>query len=390
MPKAKYRLHATKVDRIAIVDRPAVPNAEILLFKRMDGVEDFILEKSMEKVLEKSQFGDTFIYGATNSVCDALESSLFNNLMMNRDNKDLMMKSINDIFVEFTKAVTQLIGLVKAVEATVSKQEGALVELPSGDDLVADFRRGVASQAIQGAFQQFRNYMSFLVVGSSQIPDAEKSIGMLTAELKDVIGKGIETIIPKYLKEQNPVELIKIGRKISSARLVKLKEALVTLTAIIKEQEAGEDAEKGDAMTLEAITKAVETLKAQLAEISAQLAKIEEAKALKADKAEVEKSISELRAEIEALKGAVKTASEALKPMQEVLTPLNEKMEKFAKDFEGLVGTVDSVKKSQDAMNKGIETIGKRFGVKTSVDMEKGAEGDSEKDPFAEALKGKK
>jgi len=397
MPKARYRLHATKVDRIAIVDRPAVPNAEILLFKRKDGsVEDFIIEKVVEKVLEKSQFGDSFIYGATNSACDALESSLWNNLMMNNGDKALMTKSIEDIFGEFTKAVSQLMRLAQAVEATVSKQEMPIAEYPLGDDLVADFRKGVACSAIQGAFQAFRNYMSFLVIGNSQMPDAEKSIGLLTAELKSIITQGLETIIPKYLKEENPVELLKIGRKISSARLAKLREALVTLTAIIKEQEGDEstrkgEKEKGDGMTLEAITKAVETLKAQLAEISAQLAKIEEGKALKADKADVEKSISELKVEIEALKQAVKTASEALKPIQDGVTPLNEKMEKFAKDFEGLSSIVDGVKKSQEAMNKGIETIGKRFGVKTSVDIEKGAEGEGEsKDVFGDALRGKK
>jgi len=39
MPKAKYILHASKVDRIAIVDRPAVPDAEILVFKRRKDVK---------------------------------------------------------------------------------------------------------------------------------------------------------------------------------------------------------------------------------------------------------------------------------------------------------------------------------------------------------------
>jgi hypothetical protein len=37
MPKAKNILHATRVDRIAIVDRPAVPDAQIVIFKRQEG-----------------------------------------------------------------------------------------------------------------------------------------------------------------------------------------------------------------------------------------------------------------------------------------------------------------------------------------------------------------
>ena len=39
MPKKKYRLHATRVDRIAVVDRPAVPDAQIVVYKRHGGEE---------------------------------------------------------------------------------------------------------------------------------------------------------------------------------------------------------------------------------------------------------------------------------------------------------------------------------------------------------------
>jgi hypothetical protein len=392
MPKGKYRLHATKVDRIAIVDRPAVPNAEILLFKRKDGSkEEFNLEKVMETILEKSQFADTFIYGATNGVCDALEQSLWYNLMNNSADKALMGKGIEDLFAEFSSAVAQLIKLAKVVEATLDKQDVPTVAYPTADEMLLQFRQYVASVTIQNAFQNFRNCLGFLVTESMEMPEAEKAIGLLTAELKSIIIQGLETIIPKMLKEENPVELLKVGRKISSARLSKLKEALLTLKEIIKEQEGEVSNEKGDAMTIEQIGKAVETLTAQLAEITAQLAKIEEGKALKADKADVEKSIADLKVEVETLKQAVGSASEALKPITDGVAPLNEKMEKFVKDLEGLTAIVDSVKKMQDSLNKGIETIGKRFGVKTSVDLEKGAEGEGEgKDVFADALKGKK
>ena len=42
MPKPKNKLHAKKVDRIAFVDDPAVPDAEIVAFKRRDNKEDVI------------------------------------------------------------------------------------------------------------------------------------------------------------------------------------------------------------------------------------------------------------------------------------------------------------------------------------------------------------
>ena len=72
MPRAKYRLHANKVDRIAIVDRPAVPNAQIVLFKREKGKEPQI-----EKALD---FNSEFVYQGTEGAVIALENSFWSTL----------------------------------------------------------------------------------------------------------------------------------------------------------------------------------------------------------------------------------------------------------------------------------------------------------------------
>ena len=55
-PKAKYKLHATKVDRIAIVDRPAVPDAEIVVFKRQKDIE---IDSQQQKFYDEIDAGWT-------------------------------------------------------------------------------------------------------------------------------------------------------------------------------------------------------------------------------------------------------------------------------------------------------------------------------------------
>jgi len=192
--------------------------------------------------------------------------------------------------------------------------------------------------------------------------------------------------------------LNKIGRKISARRLGKLKDALGVLADVIKEAEFNRDKrinnEKGESMTIEELAKMFDELKATLADLGKRILAIEGKAPAKEDEAIVVARAEEmkaLKADVEALKHATSSVSEAIKPIQDGFAPINEKIAKFEKDIVDLSAVserVTKIEKAVEGFNKSVETIGKKFGVKTSIDLE-GAEKNESGDIFSDAVRGK-
>lgn len=66
--KPRNRLKATKVDRIAVVDRPCVPDAQILLFKRHNVADDY--QETIEKATQAQQRGSVVFPSDSSRVND--------------------------------------------------------------------------------------------------------------------------------------------------------------------------------------------------------------------------------------------------------------------------------------------------------------------------------
>ena len=99
--EAKYRLHATKVDRIAVVDRPAVPDAKVVLFKRKKDTGTDVLKKGMD-------FNREFVYKATQSAVDVLEQSFWNTLYYQEEGVDTE-KEWKKLFKDFRSILIDVV-----------------------------------------------------------------------------------------------------------------------------------------------------------------------------------------------------------------------------------------------------------------------------------------
>jgi len=158
MPKAKNRLHATRVDRIAIVDKPAVPDAEIVIFKRhVEGVNESIIEKLQEINLDKD-FNTGYVFRATCAAVDQLQSEVWNALYdEGKESEKLIKKS----FADFTATVMELLSKV-----SITKDAGNKL---TEKDITKPFARGLEIVAMSEAFGYFRNNLAYLVTDKASL-----------------------------------------------------------------------------------------------------------------------------------------------------------------------------------------------------------------------------
>jgi len=450
MPKAKNILHASKVDRIAIVDRPAVPDAEILIFKRHieDGIEKNI-KQLMEKVSEiiEKDFNSGFLFRGTEAACDALQSEVWNALYMDVENP---AKVIKKAFEDFINIVINLLAKV-----TLNKQDAGtkLTE----DDVLKPFARGLEYVALDNAFMYFKNNLAYLVTGQEHIENPEEVLKKVIESFQDFVLKSISNIVANKKAGQEPA-FEKIGRVISTARLGKLKKMISDLTELVEEAESrySDTTEKEEsAMELKEILEKLEKLSADVTALSPRLSVIEtamkasglllteaEATALKAKQ---EKEALEKRAEVvglakDATKEAIekkeqeiagqkaldiraeaiglpkgskledvekkekelkdtqaasqKTAKEVIEKRAEKLgLPKDSTLEAIEKkEKETAEARLGKIEKAVSEIGKFVEVVGKRMGVKTSIDGEivEKSEPVEGQDPFGSAVKGKK
>jgi len=390
--RMKYIFHASKVDRIAIVDRPAVPDAEILVFKRESGKEaGGEPVKPTEEGTQKSLAGEVdferdYTISQAQAAVNVLESAYWKTAYAGLEPRE-KLKAWKQILKSFTAA---LVSVVEKIPYVKPKADGGAPE-PSIESMMANFKRGLEVVAVREAFAYFKNAVWSLVMSAGVIPDSTNVAKAMVDTFAEFLETHAEVIASKQLEESTAE---KIGRKISTARLRKLKEAVSTITAIINEVELvpQEKREEVSEMTPEeiqqAIEKALDPIKAVLIEkgiiekeLSEEEKKAKEEQEAK-EKAEAEeKAKKDAEAQAEKEKAEKEEAEKKAKELQE----LKEKAEKAEKALSELT----ELKEKMDKINKALVAFEKRTGHKVSLDVEEGSTTKRDGDPFADALKGK-
>lgn len=410
-PKARHRLHATKVDRIAIVDRPAVPDAQIVVFKRYKEAGT-VFEKQYntycdkmksEEVQEKGWYGSLktgFVIRSSQVAVDVLQEEVWEALYSEDNQKDAIAK-INQAFADFETILVDVLANVIDTE----KSETDTQKLTK-KDVVDSFVRGLKLSVISESMTHLKNHISFLLVYDRDMEDPTGTIKAVVKEVKTFIVDNITEIVKKIKDEGEPI-FEKAGRIISSARLKRIRQAVDVLSEIIEEADArnSEKSQTEEAVDMEGIEKLekkVEDLTATVTEVVGVLKEKkfllteEEKETVKAEKkakddqtkAEAEKTKKEDKETLEAKEKKVKADAEKSKKEAE------DKTEVEKKEKDEVNKKLDDITEQLAGFDKFKTSISKALGVKTSVEgeVEETEETETEKkgDPFGDVLKGRK
>ena len=368
MAQAKFRLHAKRVDRIAIVDRPAVPDAQIVLFKRMGGVE-----VTVPKALE---FNSEFMLQGVDGAVIALENSFWSILFDMELEGAKKTEAFNTLFRDFSAALDSLVKLTKG---QFEKQDAPIDEIEQG------FKNTLRAAAISDAFMILRNHLGFFMVNAEQLgEDGPKLIERIVESFKSFVLEQAEAVITKKLHLEKS-DILKVGRKISGSRLNRLKAALKVIDEIIIEAESSNKGKEDGSMD-EAMKKAFEELAASVKSLTDGLAELkksfEDSSALAVKLTErmdaAEKTLGTQEKPIaEALEAGRLQVEEAIRGNQEIKALVEEQGKSLA-----------ATTKKTDDMHKGFENLAKRMGQRTSSEGDPGGGGEhAEGDPFTKSVR---
>lgn len=399
MPTAKYRLHAKKVDRIAIVDRPAVPDAQILLFKRQSEMTAVFADTVL--LAKQDAYGDGLAYYTIDGAVSALQQGCWSTIY-DESLKDAkaINKALDALFARFEKTLDKLIALTEQVSTKAS-------DAPSAEDIASSFKNSLATRAIYDAFDSFRSHMTWFAVNAKQIENADEIITSVIQEFKSYIQRNVLDLQKNLSAEKVQVEK---SLESPSARLTKYIGVNQVLAEFIQESGSLIKAKaKEEVMTAEEIKK-------QADEQAAADAKAAEEKAASEKKAADEKAAadakaaegteSEKAAKLEARIVALEESEKAMKLELAKVEALKTELTKSIEDFKALITKSAEVEKSakadldsrlvlaEKAINgilAGFEALGKRMGMSTALKIETLHEKTEPKvDVFADALKGNK
>ena len=389
--KQKHIFHASKVDRIAIVDRPAVPDAEILVFKRESKKvqENDILSKALGGADFKAEFASAQAVSAT----QVLES-MFWRTVYDTESKD-SQGDFKKVLKSFEQAILSILGGIEYA-GTEEKAEKAQA---STQEIVDYFKRGLEVSAISEGFAYFKNMVWSLVAQAGEIKNVTSVAKAMVNAFGEFIDKHSEAVVAKVNKN---IVVDKEGRIISSARLRKLTEAMQVIGQIVEEATPKEKVrlfKREEEIEME-IKEVQELLEKALAPVN------EEIKGFKdtlIEKGIIEKELTE--EEKKAKEEAEKKAQEEVEKKEQEEKELKEKQEAEAKaeaekqakaeqelkeKAEKQEKELEEMKSKLEVMDKAFSAFEKRTGIKVSLDVaEKSGEETKEKgDPFAEAMKG--
>ena len=499
MPAPKYRLHANKVDRIAIVDRPCVPDAEIVLFKRLedpvskkegllpiaDRLTKWYPEEALKRVKEWATDGDNFkkdgcskafmktepehelqfadvidgklaaipksifaiiqklswgmkdladeerkkILDRCKSYYDALDlefpylvakyfekgmaldynarvipnliggavEALFNSccsIFYKDGSREEKIDLFKEEYENFRTVVSDILGLAKSLETRVQAQKLFT------EEVVNEFTKELDSSATTDSFANFKGMLQGLFISHANLEDPEEvTVKVLDAFEEFVVTKVLG--IPENLKilqegfetanltgrKKEPLE--KIGRKISSARLKKLIDAMEVLKEIIAEAEGrivNKNQKEAEEMELKELSDKLDKISADVGSISARMTNVEnilkehnmlltdeEKKRIEAGKAEARKKAEEAEKKAQEAKALAEKAEK-----EKIIAEKKFKEEEKAR--------LEKIEKELTEIGKVME---KRLGVKTSLEKD-GGDKDTEKgDVFGDTLRGK-
>jgi len=378
--KQKYLFHASKVDRIAIVDRPAVPDAEVLIFKsRKTGDGD--VESTGEKAV--SEFDRMYASAQASSAVEVFESVFWRSVYSGDKSSDAM-EAIKKTVKSFKSAIVTIVEKIPFVEA-----EKAEVSI---EDMMSQFKRGLEVSAISKAFEYLKNSVWYLVATASTRKNSTALAKAMVDAFEEFLDTHSETILTKSAES---IVVDKEGRIISASRLRKLREAVAVLSAVITEAEPKieEKGIGGHTMTPEEIQELIEKALTPLRD------DVVGVRTILTEKGIIEKELSEeekkAKEEAEAKeKQEAKAKAEAeKKEKEEQEKKEKEEAEKKAKEEAEAKEKQDKefseLKAKLDRVEKALSAFEKRTGIKVSLDVDETTEKASSGDPFGEALKGK-
>ena len=443
MPKKLYKLHATRVDRIAIVDQPAVPDAEILIFKRKPDEdidqgakssegEKFELVKFRKEFIEK-MFSDfpkvkdkvcekalqtgmiaSFLHKATQGAVEALQEEVLNTIYIENGMKDVG-KGIEKSFAEFSTIVKNV--LMKIIPNSQKQVDAERSQLTK-EDVAKPFARGIGYVAISETFSYFKNYLTYLMMGYEELAKPEEVVEEVIKLFKEFVEKNF-TIIVENKKDLEKV-FEKEGRIISSARLRRLKASLSIIAELVQEAEARyEKSEKEEnGMELKELIEKFDKFSAEVNKVTAEItsefavmkqamrdagylkteAEIKEAKdaQIEADKkAEEEKVEADKKAEAEKVEAEKKDLEKrrgdlgldekaTKEDIEKKEKEIADAKAKFATELPARLEKAEAVMKSFVELTKVLE---KRLGIKASIQEDVVTDKQND-DPFAKALRG--
>jgi len=384
MAKQKHIFHASKVDRIAIVDRPAVPDAEILIYKR---------EGSEQVAAKGFDFDTQFKQTSMMSAIQVLEMGFWQTFYDGELDSGNKEKQFKGIMKNFT---TTLIGLVESMpEEKVNKAEG-----PTADEVAQNFNRGLNVVAIYEGFNYFKSAVSNVLWNITDKKTTSAILKGLAGTFEEFIVKHMSDLeqLSKSITEE------KVGRKISRARMDKLRSALKALADIIDEVEVVEDKHSGKENNDMELKQLLELIEKSLAPIREEISKF---RGILTEKGILEKELTpeekqakeeaEKKAQVEAEEKAKKDAdakAEAEKKQTEAEKQQKEDAEKRDKEFKELKESLEKaqkevteIKSKSATIEKALTAFEKRTGIKVSLDVDETDVNKRAGDPFGEALK---
>lgn len=426
-PQAKYRLHATKVDRIAVVDRPAVPDAQIVVFKRHKGERGYVYQQlfdfekveaiykedginfPIEKGLMTVNFQAGFVVRGTQAAVDTLQEAVWDAIYGGGDDTAKMLKGA---FADFRTVILEV--LAKLV--STNKADAQEVKLTT-KDITQSFARGLAITAMSEAFTYFRSNIAYLLLGYSSLENPEETYSKIISQFEKFVADNVTVIVANKREEVTE----KVGRIISAERLRKLKAAMAVIEEIVGEAESRystkSQIQEADTMELNELIQKFETLSASVETLIQSVGQItgvmksqgylltaeEQATADKAKAEQVEadkKAALEKRAESVGLpKDAVEAdiekkekeieAEKQKKEADAIEAEKKAKEEADAKAKADLNARFEKLEKAIEPISKFVEVASKRFGMKTSEDGTEIVDKSDKTDPFGDAMKGK-
>lgn len=399
--KAKNRLHASRVDRIAIVDRPSVPDAQIIVYKRHeDNLPDGLIS-ILEKGIWSTGFNAGFVIKGSQAAVDALANEVYDAIYGDESTPAVAIKEAFDDFENVV--VNFLMKLAKKVKA----KDDASNKLTK-EEVTKPFARGLEFTAMNSVFLYFRGSIASLILASKILDKPEDTVKAVIELFKEFITKSALEIIANKKEGDEPV-FEKAGRIISLARLKKIKEAISVLSEMVDETELRytekRKKEEVDMDLQELITK-FETLVTQIDGVIKALqgkGMLLDTDGLKTynENLEREKKDKEASTKVDDLKirakklGLDENSSESDIIGAEKKAEIDAaKVKKDALDVEKKKTEADEsrlvkVEKAVEGFDKITAVIGKKFGLKTSVEIE-AEKSKPEGDVFGDAVKGKK
>jgi hypothetical protein len=402
-PIAKNRLHASRVDRIAIVDRPAVPDAQIVVYKRHEEKPFDDVVEVIEKGIMNGGFNAGFVIKGTQAAVDALQNEIWDTVYGGSDSPAVAIK---EAFADFKEVVlTFLSKLAKKVKA---KDEDGPKKLTK-EEVSKPFARGLAYTALDSVFQFCRSNLAWLMLGYKNIEDADAVLSEVIDQMEEYVTKCAMEIVANKKQDDNPV-FEKAGRIISEARLRKLKEAMSVLNAVVEEAETRyteKSKKEEDEMDIQELVKQFADLSKQIGEVikalkeHGMLLNETETKAYN-DKISAEKKAQADAVKAEDLKkrakavglpedsseadviGAEKKAEIDAEKVKQDAIEAEKKAKKEAED------RLVKIEKSIANFDKLTSAIEKKFGLKSSQDADVDIDKNEKGDVFGDALKGKK